>query len=174
MSKLISYGGKRVPSGPGYMKLAIRIALVLLVAVLILLNLLTHVFMVERYYGSSMEPTLTDRKIIVLLKTDHVEQGDIVAFYYNNKILVRRIIADGGDTVMIDAAGRVSIDGLALDEPYVQSPSMGQCNLDFPYQVPYEHYFVMGDNRSVSMDSRLSEIGAVPADRMIGKMLFAF
>lgn len=174
MSKLISYGGKRAPSGPDYMKIAFRVLVVLLVVILVLVNLLTYVFTVVRYYGSGMEPTLTDRQLIVLLKTDKVEQGDIVAFYYNNKILVRRIIGGGGSTVFVDAAGAVSIDGVPLDEPYVEDPSIGQCNIDFPYEIPYDQYFVMGDNRSVAMDSRLSEIGTIPADRVIGKILFAF
>lgn len=171
MSMLISTKGKRVLPSPPYAKIALRLAAVLLVAVLLLANLFTHVFMVVRYYGDGMEPSLSDRQLLVLLKTDNVESGDIIAFYYNNKVLVRRVICEGGHSISLEANGTVTIDGAVLDEPYVQEPSIGQHNISFPYQVPYGHCFVMGDNRAIAMDSRLSEIGTVPADRVLGKVL---
>jgi len=163
--------GKRVLPGPPYAKIALRLVDVLLVVVLLLANLFTHVFMVVRYHGDGMEPSLSDRQMLVLLKTDKVQPGDIIAFYYNNKVLVRRVICEGGHSISLEANGAVTIDGAVLDEPYVQEPSVGQHNISFPYHVPYEHYFVMGDNRSIAMDSRLSEIGTVPADRILGKVL---
>ena len=171
MNTFISTKGKRVLPGPPYAKIALRLAAVLLVVVLLLANLFTHVFMVVRYYGDGMKPSLSDRQLLVLLKTDKVQPGDMIAFYYNNKVLVRRVICEGGHSISLEANGTVTIDGAVLDEPYIQEPSIGQHNISFPYHVPYGHYFVMGDNRSISMDSRLSEIGTVPADRILGKVL---
>lgn len=171
LNPLISTKGKRVLPSPPYAKIALRLAAVLLVAVLLLANLFTHVFMVVRYYGNGMDPSLSDRQLLVLLKTDKVQSGDIIAFYYNNKVLVRRVICEGGHSIALEENGTVSVDGAALNEPYVQTPSIGQHNIDFPYHVPYGHFFVMGDNRAISMDSRLSEIGTVPADRILGKVL---
>lgn len=171
MNTFISTKGKRVLPSPPYAKIALRLAAVLLVVVLLLANLFTHVFMVVRYYGDGMEPSLSDRQLLVLLKTDKVQSGDIIAFYYNNKVLVRRVICEGGHSISLESDGIVTIDGVVLEEPYIQEPSIGQHNISLPYQVPYGHYFVMGDNRSISMDSRLSEIGTVPADRILGKVL---
>lgn len=171
MKTLISTKGKRVLPSPPYGKIVLRLAAVLLAVVLLLANLFTHVFMVVRYYGDGMDPSLSDRQLLVLLKTDKVQSGDIIAFYYNNKVLVRRVICEGGHSISLEENGTVTIDGTVLSEPYVQTSSIGQHNISFPYHVPYGHYFVMGDNRSISMDSRLSEIGTVPADRILGKVL---
>lgn len=172
MNTLISTKGKRILPGPPYAKIVLQLAVVLLVTVLLLVNLFTHVFMVVRYYGDGMEPSLSDRQLLLLSKTDKAQTGDIIAFYYNNKVLVRRVVGLGGQSISIAQDGAVSIDDTALDETYVTSPSIGQHNIQFPFQIPYGHYFVMGDNRAVAMDSRLSEIGTVPTDRMLGKVLF--
>lgn len=171
LNTFISTKGKRVQPSPPYGKIALRLAAVLLVAVLLLVNLFTNVFMVVRYYGDGMDPSLSDRQLLVLLKTDKVQSGDIIAFYYNNKVLVRRVICEGGHSISMEEDGTVSVDGAVLSEPYVQTPSIGQHNISFPYHVPYGHCFVMGDNRAIAMDSRLSEIGPVPNDRILGKVL---
>ena len=163
--------GKRMQAKSAYGKTALKIGVVALILIVVLLNLFTHVFMVVRYYGDGMEPTLSNRQILILLKTDEVEQGDITAFYYNNKVLVRRVICEGGRTLSIDKAGRVYINDELLDEPYVKQPSMGQCNVGFPHNVSVGQFFVMGDNRAVAMDSRLTEIGSISADRIIGKVI---
>ena len=141
--------------------------------VVLLLNLLTFAFSVVRYYGDGMTPTLKSGQMLVIDKVGSVSEGDIIAFYYNNKVLVRRVVSTGGKQVEIDSAGTVSVNGKTLDEPYLESTTLGQCNLNFPYSVPAGHLFVLGDNRSPAMDSRLSEIGTVPEDRVIGKVLFA-
>lgn len=151
---------------------AIRILVLLLVVIVLLVNLFSHVVSVVHYYGDSMEPTLSDRQLLVIAKTGRVDEGDMVAFYYNNKVLVRRVICAGGRELSIDNAGNVTIDGQALEEPYVSTRSFGQCNLTFPYSVPVGQYFVMGDNRAIAMDSRLAEIGTISADRVIGKVVF--
>ena len=163
----------RGKSGREYIGLLLKLGVGVLLVLVVMLNLFTHVFSVVQYYGSSMEPALQDRQILVVRKTHKVEQGDIAAFYYNNKILVRRIIAGGGTSVEIEASGAVIVDGMALVEEYVETPALGQCNITFPYTVPYDEFFVMGDNRTIAMDSRLEEIGTIPRSRMIGKVLFS-
>ena len=117
---------------------------------------------------------LRKRQVLLVLKTDQVEQGDIAAFYYNNKVLVRRVIAAGGTSLEISDAGVVTVDGMALAEDYVEDPTFGQCNISFPYTVPYNSFFVMGDNRGIAMDSRLEEIGTIPRGRILGKVIFVF
>lgn len=164
--------GKRVKAAPSYGKAALGIAVTALILVVVLVNLFTFVFSIVNYYGNGMEPTLQDRQTLVIRKTEQVEEGDMIAFYYNNKALVRRVICAGGKMITIDDAGRVTIDGEPLEEPYVEDPSLGQCNLTFPYNVPAGQYFVMGDNREIAMDSRLSEIGTISSDRILGKVIF--
>ena len=155
-------------------KKTIKTALGLLVIGVVLLNVLTYVVSVVRYYGDGMEPTLQNGQLLVISKTSNVSEGDIVAFYYNNKVLVRRVICTGGKTVSLDQGGTVSVSEKVLDEPYVHTTSVGQCDITFPYSVPRNHVFVMGDNRVVAMDSRLEAIGAIPADRIIGKVVFVW
>lgn len=145
----------------------------IVIAAVILLNVFTHVLQIVHYSGNSMEPNIKNRQTLLLLKTQDVQQGDVIAFYFNNQILVRRVICTGGNQIAIASDGTVSINGEPLTEGYLTSPSIGQCNITFPYRVQEDYVFVMGDNRAISMDSRLSEIGTVPLDRVIGKVLFA-
>lgn len=145
----------------------------IVIAAIILLNVFTHVLQIVHYSGNSMEPNIHNRQTLLLLKTQNVEQGDVIAFYFNNQILVRRVICTGGSQISIGSDGTVSINAEPLQEPYLAEPSIGQCNITFPYRVQEDYYFVMGDNRAISMDSRLSEIGPIPVDRVIGKVLFA-
>ena len=149
------------------------VAVFALLAVL-LVNLFTHVFQIVNYNGTGMEPNLCGGQTLVILKTDKVVEGDIIAFYYNNQILVRRVICEGGKQLEIEQDGTVRIGNNVLDEPYLDMKSIGQCNLAFPYYVQSGTYFVMGDNRIEAMDSRLEEIGTIPQDRIIGKVLFKF
>lgn len=142
------------------------------VLAILLLNIFTHVFQIVRYNGTGMEPSLQGGQVLAILKTQKVEEGDIIAFYYNNQILIRRVICEGGKQVEIDNSGIVSVNGNALSEPYVTDHTLGQCNLTFPYHVRTGTVFVMGDNRVEAMDSRLEEIGAIPTDRIIGKVIF--
>ena len=127
---------------------------------------------VVRIYGSSMVPTLQDGQIVVSVKTSDFEPGDIVAFYYGNKLLIKRYIAGPGEWVDIDEDGNVSIDGEPLDEPYIEEKALGETNIDLPYQVPDERYFLMGDNRDVSVDSRNTAVGCVSVDQVVGKVVF--
>lgn len=127
---------------------------------------------VLRIYGSSMTPTLQDGEIIFSVKTADFAPGDIVAFYYNNKILVKRVICGPGDWVDIDQDGTVSVNGTLLDEPYLVERALGDCNITLPYQVPDGKIFVMGDHRSTSVDSRNTAVGCVAQEQVVGKILF--
>lgn len=127
---------------------------------------------VFRIYGTSMTPTLTDSEIAVAVKTHDFETGDIIAFYLNNKILIKRVIAGPGDWVNIDEKGNVFVNDELIDEPYVTERSLGDCDIELPYQVPESRVFVMGDHRAVSLDSRSKAIGCVADEQVVGKIIF--
>ena len=127
---------------------------------------------VLQIYGASMTPTLTDGEIVIARKVRNLKQGDIVAFYYNNRILVKRYIASAGDWVNIDEDGNVYVNNELLDEPYVEEKALGECNIELPYQVPENRIFVLGDHRSVSIDSRSSSVGCVAEDQIVGELVF--
>lgn len=129
---------------------------------------------VLQIYGSSMTPTLKDGQIIVSVKTAQFEPGDIVAFYYNNKILVKRVIAKQGDWIDIKEDGTVYVNEVLLNEPYVEELALGETNIELPYQVPDGRLFVMGDHRSTSVDSRNTAMGCVAEEQIVGKIVFRF
>ena len=145
-------------------------ALITVAAIAVLVA--TLLLPVLQIYGSSMTPTLTDGDIVLSLKETDFERQDIIAFYYNNKILVKRVIARAGEWVNIDEEGNVTVNGEPLDEPYVMEKSLGECDLQLPYQVPEGRLFVMGDHRSVSVDSRSSAVGCVAEEQIVGKLIF--
>ena len=127
---------------------------------------------VLQIYGTSMNPTLDEGNIVVSVKGTQFETGDVVAFYYNNNVLVKRVIAQAGQWVDIDQDGNVYVDGVQIDEPYVTEKSLGECNIDLPYQVPESRIFVMGDNRDVSIDSRNTSVGCIAEEQLVGKIVF--
>lgn len=127
---------------------------------------------VLRVYGSSMAPTLHNGEILISVKTKDFSSSDIIAFYHGNKLLIKRYIAGSADYVNIDEDGAVSVNGTLLDEPYLAEKAYGEADIEFPYQVPDQRYFVMGDNRSVSIDSRSSIVGCIAGDQIVGKVVF--
>ena len=127
---------------------------------------------VLQIYGSSMTPTLQDGEILFTVKTSDFDEGDVIAFYYNNKILVKRVVADAGDWVNIDELGNVYINDMLLEEPYITDKAYGDCNIELPYQVPDGKVFVLGDHRSTSVDSRNTAVGCVAQEQIVGKIIF--
>jgi signal peptidase I len=123
---------------------------------------------VLRVYGSSMTPTLNKGELVVSLKSNNVKTGDIIAFYYNNKILIKRVIATSGDWVNIEDDGTVYVNDKKLEEPYIKEKALGDCDIQFPYQVPDTKLFVMGDHRSTSIDSRNTAVGCVAEEQIVG------
>ena len=122
--------------------------------------------------GASMAPTLVDGQFVVAVKKSEFQTGDITAFYYNNKILIKRVIASAGDWVDISENGDVYVNGVLLEEPYIKEKSLGECNIELPYQVPDGKVFVMGDDRAVSLDSRTTAVGPVSREQVLGRVVF--
>ena len=123
--------------------------------------------------GTSMSPTLQEGQVLMASKGHDFKTGDVIAFYYNNKILVKRVIAMPGDWVNISEDGTVYVNDIAIDEPYLKEKALGDCNIELPYQVPESKIFVMGDNRSVSLDSRNTAIGCISEEQVVGRITFA-
>ncbi len=139
-------------------------AIAVLVAVLLL--------PVLRIYGTSMSPTLDEGNYVLSVKGSNFETGDVIAFYYNNKILIKRVIAQPGEWVDIAKDGTVYVNNVKIDEPYVTDLAFGECDIELPYQVPESRVFVMGDHRDVSVDSRSTTIGCVAEEQIVGKIVF--
>ena len=145
-------------------------ALTVAAAIAVLLS--TFVFTAIQVSGDSMEPTLSDGDVLVLLNGHDYSSGQLCCVAWQNKLLIKRVIAVGGDSIEIDRDGNVSVNGVVLDEPYVTSKSLGECDIEFPYTVPEGKFFVMGDQRATSVDSRSTAVGAVGADQIVGKVWF--
>ena len=161
---------KRIRRGSYYMQ-ALRGTVSVLLVVAAVAVLITTLFLpILQISGDSMSPTLEHDEIVVLLKTKKFDRGDLIGFYYQGKILLKRVIALPEDEVAIDAEGNVYVNGEILEEPYATEKALGDCDLEFPYKVPGTSYFVLGDRRSNSVDSRNSAIGAISRDDIIGKV----
>ena len=157
-----------------YYKQALRGTVSVLIVVAAVAVLIATLFLpILQISGDSMSPTLEHDEIVVLLKTKKFERGDLIGFYYQGKILLKRVIALPEDEVAIDADGNVYVNGELLEEPYISDKGLGDCDLEFPYKVPGTSYFVMGDRRSNSVDSRNSVIGCIPREDIIGKVFIS-
>lgn len=154
-----------------YYRQSLRSTVSVLVVVAAVAVLITTLFLpILQISGDSMYPTLAHNEIVVLLKTREFQQGDLIGFYYQGKILLKRVIALPEDEVVIDSEGNVYVNAQLLEEPYVTEKSLGDCDLEFPYKVPGTGYFVLGDRRSNSVDSRNSMVGTISQDDIIGKV----
>lgn len=161
---------KRLRRGKYYRR-ALRGTLSVLVVVAAIAVLVTTLFLpILQISGDSMSPTLEHDEIVVLFKTNSLKRGDLVAFYYQGKILLKRVIALPEETVVIDGKGNVYVNEQMLEEPYVLEKALGDCDLQFPYVVPAASYFVLGDQRTNSVDSRNSVIGTIKIEDIIGKI----
>ena len=127
---------------------------------------------VLQIFGASMNPTLEEGQIVVSVKDPELEQGDIVAFYYGNKVLIKRYIAGPGSWVDILEDGPIIVDGNPLEEPYLENKAFGICDLELPYQVPEGTHFLVGDERESSVDSRHSTVGCIATEDIVGKIVY--
>lgn len=161
---------KRIRRGSYYWQ-ALRGTIAVLVVVAAIAVLITTLFLpILQISGDSMSPTLEHDEIVILLKTKDFKRGDLIGFYYQGKILLKRVIALPEEEVAIDGEGNVYVNGELLEEPYVTDKGLGDCDLEFPYNVPGTTYFVLGDQRANSVDSRNSVIGGISQDDIIGKV----
>ena len=148
----------------------VSVVFLIIVALIIGISMIPYVCM----YGTAMAPTLSDGDFGIAFPAREYRSGDIIAFRQNGKVLIRRIIACPGSSVFIDENGIVTVDGVVLDEPYTAQKALGQCNIQFPYIVPDEQYFVLGDNRAIAVDSRSTALGCISKEAMIGRVMFVF
>lgn len=171
-AKQLEFEMKRINYRKSYWKTLYNtvasLAVVAAIAVLIAMLLLP----VLRVTGTSMTPTLQNDQLLICSKRSNFKSGDIVAFYLNNKILLKRVIGTAGDVIDIAEDGTVYVNGEKLDEPYVKELAFGECDIRLPYQVPDNRIFVMGDHRSVSIDSRSTSVGCIADEYIIGKVIF--
>ena len=163
---------KRVRYRQRYRSVVRSTVYILLTVAAVAVLVATLLLPVLRIYGASMTPSLFEGDIVVSVKEMSFDRGDIISFYYNNKILVKRVIAFEGEWVNLDEEGKVYVNGQLLDEPYVKEKAFGECDITLPYQVPDGRVFVMGDHRTTSVDSRSSTVGCVFEEQVVGRILY--
>jgi len=165
---------ERVRYRGGYLKALRGTIAILIVVASVAVLVATMIFPVLQIYGNSMTPTLEEGNVVVALKGTGYKRGDLIAFYYNNKILIKRVIALPGEWVNIDDEGRVYINDILQEEEYLaeDQKDKGECDIELPYQVPEGRVFVMGDHRNVSVDSRSSTVGCVAEEQIVGRLIF--
>ncbi len=163
---------KRVQNKDRY-HASLRRTVYILITVAAAAVLLATLFLpVLRIYGTSMEPTVQSGDIVVAIKNSDIDSGDVIAFYHNNKILVKRVIGRAGDWIDIDEAGTVTVNGTELNEPYLSDRALGHTDIELPFQVPDGKFFVMGDHRETSVDSRNTAVGCVSQEQIVGKVVW--
>ncbi len=163
---------KKEIRGKGYLRILRNVLISLLIAAAVVVLIENYVFPVMRIYGSSMSATLVDGDIVIAHKTTELSRGDIIAFYYGSGILCKRVVGVAGDEITMDDSGTVYINGEELEEPYLKGKSLGECDVEFPITVPENSFFVLGDNRRASIDSRNTVIGCVSEEQVVGRILF--
>lgn len=170
-SKIVEEELKRVNYKLKYIKLLKNTIFILIVVAAISTIIASFLLSVLEINGSSMYPTLKEGQIIIAYKNKNIEKNDVIAFYQGNKILVKRVIAKQGDFVSITDKGDVFVNGKIIKEPYINQKSIGNSDIEYPYQVPDGHYFVLGDKRDTSIDSRNSVIGTISKKDVLGKAI---
>ena len=170
--KQIETERKRYRRQKAYNKALSGTVYVLTIVAAVAVLIATLVLPVLQIEGTSMEPTLVNGDIVLLTKTTSFDRGELCGFSWNNKLLIKRVIGIPGDWIEIDTDGTVYLNGEKLDEPYAEQLSVGECDLEFPFQVPQEQYFVLGDMRESSIDSRNTLIGCVEKSQIVGKVFF--
>lgn len=154
--------------GPVFRNVLISLTAAIVIAVLVPMLWMP----ILRVYGTSMTPTINDGDILITFKSSKLKQNDVVAFDHNGKLLIKRVIAGPGDTVNIDENGTVSVNDEVLNEPYLKDKEKGTCNIEFPFTVPEDQYFVLSDQRSNSADSRNTAVGCITGGQVLGKIRF--
>ena len=170
--KQIETERKRYRRQKAYNKALSGTVYVLTIVAAVAVLIATLVLPVLQIEGTSMEPTLYNGDIVLLMKTNRFDRGDLCGFTWNNKLLIKRVIGLPGDWIEIDTDGTIYLNGDKLEEPYVEQKALGECDLEFPYQVPQEQFFVIGDMRESSIDSRNTVIGCIPKEQIVGKVFF--
>lgn len=170
--KQIETERKRYRRQKAYNKALRGTVYVLTVVAAIAVLVSTLILPVLQIEGTSMEPTLSNGDVVLLMKTTRFERGELCGFTWNNKLLIKRVIGVPGDWIEMDTEGTIYLNGEKLDEPYVQKKDFGECDLEFPFQVPAGQYFVVGDMRESSIDSRNTLIGCIPKEQIVGKVFF--
>lgn len=163
---------KRVRYRQRYRSVVRSTIYILLAVAAVAVLVATLLLPVLRIYGASMTPSLYEGDIVVSVKGMNFDRGDVISFYYNNKILVKRVIAFEGEWVNIDDDGNVFVNGMLQDEPYVAEKAFGECDIKLPYQVPDGRVFVIGDHRATSVDSRSSTVGCVSEEQIVGRIVY--
>lgn len=163
---------KRVSEKGEYLKTLRGTVYILMTVAAVAVLIATLMLPVLQVTGTSMEPTLETGQIVIASKASKYSKGDIIAFYFNNKVLLKRVIGLAGDRIVINMDGDVAVNGEEIKEPYLAEKSLGECDLDFPYQVPDGKIFVMGDHRATSVDSRSKAVGCIADEYMVGKVVF--
>ena len=144
--------------------------LVLVAAIAVLVSV--YILPVLHIYGTSMTPALNNGELVAAIKTSDLKSGDVAAFYYNNKLLVKRVVGVPGDWIDLKENGDFYVNGELLDDPYLEEKAFGDCNITLPIQVPESRYFLVGDHRSVSIDSRITAIGFISEEQIVGKLIY--
>lgn len=147
----------------------IHILIVVAAAAVLIATLWMPVFQI---HGTSMTPTLDENEIVISVKGTNFHSGDLVAFYLGNKLLIKRSIAGPGQWVNIDQDGNVYVDQVLMEENYLTEKAFGDCNIEFPYQVPENRFFLLGDHRATSVDSRNTAVGCIAEEQIVGKIVY--